>query len=89
MSYDPGSDRVVFALETPGRAIACYRDRKTVSELTASGEWIGFPAHRGDPVPGFVTEVSIPDFGDGGRQVLYSPGLREPSADRDDPEPQS
>ena len=40
------------------------------------------------PVPGFepreyVTEISVPDFGDG-RQALYSPGLREPG-----PEPEA
>lgn len=32
----------------------------------------------------YVTEVSVPRFGDGGRQALYSPGLREPG-----PEPEA
>jgi hypothetical protein len=32
----------------------------------------------------YVTEISVPHFGDGGRQALYSPGLREPA-----PEPEA
>jgi hypothetical protein len=32
----------------------------------------------------YVTEISVPDFGDDGRQALYSPGLREPG-----PEPEA
>jgi hypothetical protein len=34
-------------------------------------------------MPAYVTEISVPDFGDG-RQALYSPGLREPG-----PEPEA
>ena len=26
----------------------------------------------------YVTEISVPDFGDDGRQALYAPGLAEP-----------
>jgi hypothetical protein len=52
LSYDAESDRVVFVLQTPERTIAYDPDRKTISELTASGEWVDFPAHRDDPEAG-------------------------------------
>jgi hypothetical protein len=32
----------------------------------------------------YATEISVPRFGDDGRQALYSPGLREPG-----PEPEA
>jgi hypothetical protein len=32
----------------------------------------------------YITEISVPRFGDDGRQALYAPGLREPR-----PEPEA
>jgi hypothetical protein len=52
LNYDAESDRVVLVLRTPERTITYDPARKTVSELTASGEWVDFPVHRDDPEAG-------------------------------------
>ena len=62
---------------------------QTAAETAATAaDWLAIgPLDRhpcGSGPREYVTEISVPRFGDDGRQALYSPGLREPG-----PEPEA
>ena len=63
-------------------------EQTTAEPAAIAADWLAIgPLDRhpfGSGPREYVTEISVPDFGDGGRQALYSPGLREPG-----PEPEA
>lgn len=60
----------------------------TAEPAATAADWLAIgPLDRhpcGSEPCEYVTEISVPRFGNGGRQALYSPGLREP-----EPEPEA
>ena len=63
-------------------------EQTTAEPAASAADWLAIgPQHRhpcGFEPREYITEISVPRFGDDGRQALYSPGLREPG-----PEPEA